>query len=96
VGGLIGEICSSATAASMPEREADEHAAPQPVPTSRRLSVALTLILNLGVAVLCTDQGLIEIVPPKTLGGARVEELDPVIVIARRSCDPLEERAASY
>jgi hypothetical protein len=96
VGGLIGEICSSATSARMPDLEADEHAAPHPIPTSRRLSVALTLILNLCVAVLCTDQGLIEIVPPKTLSAARVEELDPVIVIAQRSYDPLEERAASY
>jgi hypothetical protein len=95
-GGLIGEICSGATTARLPHLEAHERAAPQPVPTPRRLSAAWTLVLNLGVAVLCTGQGLIEIVPPKTLSAARVEELDPVIVIAQRSYDPLEERAAPY
>jgi hypothetical protein len=97
VGGLIGEISSTGLTTKTPNIEADESAAPRR-PVSRRLSVALTLLLNGAVAALAGSQDLIDIVPPRTAiaGAVGTQELDPVIVVARRTYDPLDERAASY
>jgi hypothetical protein len=52
--------------------------------------VALTLMLNLTFAVLSSGQGLIEIVPQKASGANHAQELDAIIVIARRAYDSLD------
>jgi hypothetical protein len=96
VGGLIGEISSTGTTTPMPNLDAAAVVPAQRRPVSRRLSVVLTLILNLSFAVLSTGQGLIDIVPPAALSAAHAQELDPVIVVARRTYDPLDERSAAY
>jgi hypothetical protein len=89
-GGLIGEIASS-RGARQTNVDADEEAPAQRGGTSRLLSAALTVMLNLSLAVLCSGQGLIEIVPPKSLESASyTQELEPVIVVAKRTHDPLQ------
>jgi hypothetical protein len=94
-GGLIGEIAGSGRTRQMPDGEADDEEAPVHAGgTSRLLSAALTLMLNVSFAVLCTGQGLIEIVPPKSVDSGYTQELDPVIVVAKRTRDPLYEDGA--
>jgi hypothetical protein len=95
VGGLIGEISSTGLTTNAPNMDADESPAAPRRPVSRRLALALTLMLNGAVAALAGSQDLIDIVPPRT-AIAGTQELDPVIVVARRPFDPLDERAASY
>jgi len=93
-GGLIGEIAGSGRTRQMPDGESDEEEAPAHGGTSRLLSAALTLTLNVSLAVLCSGQGLIEIVPPKSVDSSYTQELDPVIVVAKRTRDPLYEDGA--
>jgi hypothetical protein len=89
-GGLIGEIASSG-GSRQTLIETDEEAAEPAGGTSRLLSAALTLMLNVSLAVLCAGQGLIEIVPPKSVDSSYTQELDAVVVVARRTHDPLYE-----
>jgi hypothetical protein len=94
-GGLIGEIAGSGAGRQTASVDADEEAPLQRGGTSRLLSAALTVMLNLSLAVLCSGQGLIEIVPPKSMDSATyTEELEPVIVVAKRTHDPLSEDVA--
>ena len=92
VGGLLSEIASTATARP-PTPDADEDA---PVPRERlspRLSLVLTLMLNLAFAVVGSGQGLIPIVPPaKVASVTRAQEMEPIIVIARRTDDSADRR----
>jgi hypothetical protein len=93
-GGLIGEIASSESTRQPPNVETDDEPIVTPGGTSRLLSAALTVMLNVSLAVLCAGQGLIDIVPPKTVDSSFTQELDPVIVIARRTHDLLDEESA--
>jgi hypothetical protein len=90
-GGLIGEISSSGSSRQTMNVETDEEAAVPAGGTSRLLSAALTLMLNVSLAVLCAGQGLIEIVPPKSADSSYTQELDAVVVVAKRTHDPLYE-----
>jgi hypothetical protein len=90
VGCLVGEI-SRARATSVdrdPQGERDE---PEDVlPSSVGLSMMLMLVLNLAVAVLCSGQGLVGIVPPApSANQAQATELEPIVVVAGRGSDPL-------
>ncbi|HWJ36167.1 MAG TPA: hypothetical protein VNR70_12915 [Steroidobacteraceae bacterium] len=87
VGGLVSEISCTGTTTQLPNLDADEDAAPPRKPISVRLSVALTFMLNLTLAVLSSGQGLIEIAPQKAGSASHTQELDPIIVIAQRSHD---------
>jgi len=93
-GGVVGEIAGArATAQASPAEDTDEGADPFGR-TSRTLSVALALTLNVSIALMTAGQGLIPIV---TLSDTRgyVDRLEPVVVVAKRSHDPLEERGGS-
>jgi hypothetical protein len=98
VGGLIGEISGTGTSTSSTESTPDlssiNEQEDMPVFRQRgapRLSAALMLMLNLAFAVLGCGQGLIEIVPPPKVGSStKPPELNPIIVVAQRSYDPLE------
>jgi len=94
VGGLVSEISCTGTTARPPSLDTDQDEPPQRKPISLRLSVALTLMLNLTFAVLSADQGLIGIAPPRAASASRAQELDPIIVVARRTYDPLDNRAS--
>jgi len=53
---------------------------------SPRLSLTLALMLNLAFAVVSSGQGLIQIVPPpKAVAVSRTQEMEPIIVVARRT-----------
>jgi hypothetical protein len=93
-GGVIGEISGAGvTAQNPPPGDAQQEAA-RPRKASRPLSMALALTLNVSVALLTAGQGLIPIVTlPPTPDYA--DKLEPVIVVARRSHDPLDEPAGS-
>jgi hypothetical protein len=93
-GGLIGEIAGSGGPRQTPNAETDDEPTVPPGGASRLLSAALALTLNVSLAVLCAGQGLIEIVPPKSVDSSFKQELDPVIVVARRTHDPLGEDVA--
>lgn len=96
VGGLIGEISSSASTGRLPEPD-EQRVSARRKPMSLCLSLALMLVLDLGVAVLTQGQGLIQIVPPpKPVTANRIQELEPMFVVARRTRDPLEDRAATF
>jgi hypothetical protein len=88
VGGLLSEI-SSTTTTKPPTVDGDEDAPPaQREPLSPRLSLTLALMLNLAFAVVSSSQGLIQIVPPaKAVAVSRTQEMEPIIVIARRTDD---------
>jgi hypothetical protein len=95
-GGLIGEI---AGAGGGPRPAAADGDAEQSVPDaalSRRLSLSLTVMLNLSLAVLISGRGLVEIVPPTPAASNHPQELESVIVIAERPYDPLDERNAPF
>lgn len=87
VGGLLSEISSTATTKS-PALDEDEDAPAQREPLSPRLSLTLALMLNLAFAVVSSGQGLIQIVPPpKAVAVNRAQEMEPIIVVARRTDD---------
>jgi hypothetical protein len=96
LGGLISEISCTGTTGKLPSLDADGAAPSQREPISLQLSVALTLMLNLTFAVLSSGQGLIEIVPPKAASATHAQELDAIIVIARRTHDPLDQQAGTF
>jgi hypothetical protein len=87
VGGLLSEI-SNTTTTKVPSLDGDEDAPAQREPLSPRLSLTLALMLNLAFAVVSSGQGLIQIVPPpKAVAVSRTQEMDPIIVVARRTDD---------
>jgi hypothetical protein len=93
-GGLISEIARTGSGSTPPtardsNRDLDEAERPRRT-GSRPLSLALTLALNVGWAVLCSGHGLIQIVPARTASAVEIQELDPVIIVARRPADPIE------
>jgi hypothetical protein len=98
VGGLVGEISSTGFSAAPSSGDAPDQQAAAPRPRPRSWSLASMVVLNLGVAVLSSRQGLIDIVPPhgRQVHAVGAQELDPVVVVARRSSDPLEDRGGAY
>jgi hypothetical protein len=86
VGGLLSEI-SNTTTAKPPAPDGDEDAATEREPLSRRLSLTLALMLNLAFAVVSSGQGLIQVVPPSAVAVNRTQEMEPIIVVARRADD---------
>jgi hypothetical protein len=87
VGGLLSEISNTTTTKS-PASDEDEDTPPAREPLSPHLSLTLALMLNLAFAVVSSGQGLIQIVPPpKTVAADRAQEMEPIIVIARRTDD---------
>lgn len=85
-GGLIGKIASTGSNAA-PATEGDADPA-QSKPMSSRLAVALTVTLDVALALLCSGQGLIDVVPPKPASAAYAQVLDPIIVVAARRHEP--------
>lgn len=91
VGGLIHEIANSrlnSDRSTVDIADEEDEAVLVRQPASLRLSVTLTLVLNLTFAVLGSGQGLIEIIPPKNAGMARSQELEPIVVVSERAVDP--------
>jgi hypothetical protein len=87
VGGLLCEI-SSSSSSQMPAAEAGEDAAREREPISPRFSLMLTLLLNLAFALTGSGQGLMQIVPPPpAVNAARAVEMEPIVVVARRTED---------
>ena len=87
VGGLLSEI-SNTTTTKVPSIDRDEDAPAEREPLSPRLSLTLALMLNLAFAVASSRQGLIQIVPPpKAVAVSRTQEMEPIIVVARRTDD---------
>jgi hypothetical protein len=86
VGGLLSEI-SNTTTTKLPTLDGDEDAPALREPLSPRLSLTLALMLNLAFAVVSAGQGLIQIVPPpKAVAVSRgAQEMEPIIVVARRT-----------
>jgi hypothetical protein len=85
VGGLLSEI-SNTTTTKVPSIDGDEDAPAEREPLSPRLSLTLALMLNLAFAVVSSGQGLIQIVPPpKAVAVSRTQEMEPIIVVARRT-----------
>lgn len=92
VGGLIGEISSTRPRSAAVEA-AEAGTAPRE-PLSLRLSLGLTLMLNLAFAVLGSGQGLLEVVPPaKATNASQRQELAPIVVVAQRQAP---SQTASY
>jgi len=93
-GGLVGEIAgarATAQTSSLEETEEDKDSFGR---TSRILSVALALTLNVSIALMTAGQGLIPIVMLSDPHGY-ADRLDPVVVVAKRSHDPLEEHGGA-
>ena len=86
VGGLLSEI-SNTTTTMVPSIDGDEDAPAEREPLSPGLSLTLALMLNLAFAVVSSGQGLIQIVPPKPVAVSRTQEMEPIIVVARRTDD---------
>ena len=87
VGGLLSEI-SNTTTTRPSTLDEDEDTPAQRKPLSPRLSLMLALMLNLAFAVVSSGQGLIQIVPPpKAVTENRTVEMEPIIVVARRTDD---------
>jgi hypothetical protein len=95
-GGVVGEIAGArATAqASNEDDDAERDPADPYGRTSRTLSVALALTLNVSIALMTAGQGLIPIVTLADTHGY-TDRLEPVIVVAKRAHDPLEEHGRS-
>ena len=97
VGGLIGEISTAGSTARVPQLGEDDRAPIQRKPVSLWLSLAVMLVFNLSFAVLICGQGLIEIVPPmKSTNANHIQELEPMLVVARRTHDPLDDRSSLF
>ena len=94
VGGLVGEICRARAPAIERHSRWDDAEAEDTLPDSVGLSTTLILVLNLAIAILCSGQGLVAIVPPSR-PASQVEvsqaeaQLEPIIVVAARGSDPL-------
>lgn len=88
-GGVVGEISAARDMAQMRNPDDMELDVSGPGQASRPLAMALALTLNLSIAVLTAGHGLIPIV---TLSQSteRFDKLEPVVVVARRSHDPLD------
>jgi len=84
VGGLLSEI-SSTTTVKPSTLDGDDDAPAEREPLSQRLSLTLALMLNLAFAVVSSGQGLIQIVPPKAVAVNRAQEMEPIVVVARRT-----------
>jgi len=88
VGGLIGEISRARAGGVEADGDDEDLSGDEPMPNSVGLSVALMLTLNLAVAVLCSGQGLVQILPPTASptsdDGA---QLEPIVVVARRATE---------
>ncbi len=96
-GGLIGEIASAGSSPKTPETDPDCEQAVTDGSLSRRLSLALAVMLNLSLAVLISGRGLVEILPPSPpAASGHMEELESVVVIAERPYDPLDDRNAPF
>jgi hypothetical protein len=104
VGGLIWEISNTRPTVHptvhhptlhSKEPEADEATAMRRKRMSRKLSVALAVMLNLAFAVLSSDRGLVQIVPPKA-SAVETEELEPIVVVAQRTWDPLDDHGSLF
>jgi hypothetical protein len=97
-GGVVGEIAGARATAHASTADDDEQDDPGPADpygrTSRALSVALALTLNVSIALMTAGQGLIPIVTRSDTHGY-ADRLEPVVVVAKRSHDPLEERGGS-
>ncbi len=93
-GGLVGEIASAPVTPQPPGTDEMQRDAEHPRPTSRPLAMALALTLNASIAVLTSGQGLIPIVTPAP-AAAHADRLEPVVVVARRSHDALEDPIGS-
>ena len=92
-GGVVGEISGAGVTAQStdPDEMQSPPGAQRPGRASRPLSMALALTLNLSIALFTAGQGLIPIVTfAETTAPA--ERLDPVIVVAKRTHDLLEEQ----
>lgn len=88
VGGLISEISSTGSTARLPDLETHEELQPPRKPIPLRLSLALTLVLNLSFAVLGCGLSLIDIAAP------RVRDADPTLhqVAGEPAPDRLRDR----
>ena len=95
-GGLIGEIASTGAVPKVTAVDVEEEKGATDAALSRRLSLALAVMLNLSLAVLISGRGLVEILPPAPATANHVQELESVIVIAARPHDPLDERNAPF
>ena len=93
-GGVVGEISGAGVTAQTPDSDDVPPGAQRGGATSRPLSVALALTLNVSIAWLTAGQGLIPIVP-HTATSSYPDRLDPVIVVAKRTHDPLEEQGGN-
>jgi hypothetical protein len=81
----------------VPQLGEDDRAPIQRKPVSLWLSLAVMLVFNLSFAVLICGQGLIEIVPPmKSTNANHIQELEPMLVVARRTHDPLDDRSSLF
>jgi hypothetical protein len=90
VGGLVGEICRTRSTAAADDEEVDDDDSHDGIPASVGLSMALTLTMNLAIALLVSGQGLVVIVPPaQPVSEAQAAELEPIVVVAGRGSDPL-------
>jgi hypothetical protein len=75
----------------VPSIDRDEDAPAEREPLSPRLSLTLALMLNLAFAIASSGQRLIQIVPPpKAVVVSRTQEMEPIIVVARRTDDSAE------
>jgi hypothetical protein len=95
VGGLICEISKTRPAVPLNDVELDEPTLARRRRVSSRWSVALAVALNLAFAVLSADQGLVDIVPPKPNAG-HTQELEPIVVVAQRTQDPLDDHGSLF
>jgi hypothetical protein len=90
VGGLVGEICRTRSAAPVADPEAEDDESCDGIPASVGLSMSLMLALNLAMALLLSGQGLVAIVPAAhSVSEAQAVELEPIVVVAGRGSDPL-------
>lgn len=95
VGGLIGEIANTRLT-PVAARDGNDELAGTRRPASRALALASMVALNLAVAVLSSRQSLIDIVPAHDAGADAhaAQELAPLVVVARRRSDLLDDRDA--
>ncbi len=88
VGGLICEISRARAGNFDAEIEDDPVDRDELSANSVGLSVALMLTLNLAVAVLCSGQGLVQIIPPTaSVSDDSAAQLEQIVVVARRTTD---------
>jgi hypothetical protein len=93
-GGVVGEIAGARATAQPSSADEAPQRAEQFERTSRALSVALALTLNVSIALITAGQGLIPIVT-RSDASEYTDRLEPVVVVARRSHDPLEDHGGA-